>query len=111
LDVKVSPLHFALKGGIGGLWIGVSRGWSLTSLFVRSFDECAVFEVRSGSDEGDEVRGVDRTPSMLGGFDELERHRDPGGAGAGAIGDALPEPDGREAGLSSPSAKIELLNG
>ena len=41
---------------------------------------------------------VDRTPPVLGG-DELERHRDPGGAGAGTLGDALPQPDGGEGGL------------
>ena len=71
----------------------------LRGRFVGSFDEFAVFETCSGSDEGDEVGRVDRTPTVLGGFDELEGHRNPGGAGAGALGDPLTQPDGGEGGL------------
>jgi hypothetical protein len=40
---------------------------------VGSFDELAVGEGRSGSDEGDEMGRVDHAPAGLGGFDELER--------------------------------------
>jgi hypothetical protein len=43
------------------LWIGASRGLSFTSWFIGSFDEFAVLEACSGSDEGDQVGGVDRT--------------------------------------------------
>jgi hypothetical protein len=40
----------------------------------------AVGEAGSGADEGDEVGRVHRTPPGLGGFDELERHRQAGRA-------------------------------
>jgi hypothetical protein len=33
------------------------------------------------------VWGVDRAPAVLGGLDELERHRQTGRAGSGAAGD------------------------
>jgi len=42
----------------------------------------AVGEAGSGADEGDEVGRVHRTPPGLGGFDELERHRQVGRARA-----------------------------
>ena len=42
---------------------------------VGSFYELAVDEPGSGPDEGDQVRAVDRAPAVLGGLDELERHR------------------------------------
>lgn len=45
------------------------------------------------------MRCVDGTPSGWCGLDELERHRDAGGPGAGALGDPLPEPEGRERAL------------
>jgi hypothetical protein len=48
--------------------------------FVGSFDELARLERGAGPDERDEVRGVDRAPAVLGGLDELERHRQPRGA-------------------------------
>jgi len=66
---------------------------------VVAFDEFAVLEFGSGSDEGDEVGRVDGAPAALRGFDELVGHRDPGGAGAGPFSDPLPEPDGGEGGL------------
>ena len=56
---------------------------------VGSFDPFAVGEGDAGTDEGDQVGCVDGAPPGLGGFDELERHRDAGGSGAGALGDAL----------------------
>ena len=80
----------------------VSRRLLVTSLLilvVGSFDEFAVLELCAGADEGDEVGCVDCAPSGLGGLDELERHRDAGGAGAGALGDSLSESDGGEGGL------------
>jgi len=46
-------------------------------VFVGSFDEFAVDERRAGADERDQVGCVDRPPAVLGGFDELERHRQP----------------------------------
>ena len=70
-------------------------------LFVVAFDEVAVLERRAGADERDEVWCVDGTPPGLGGLDELERHRDPGGAGAGSLGDPLPQPHGGEGGLEA----------
>jgi hypothetical protein len=39
------------------------------------------------------VRCVAGPPPGLCGFDELERHRDTGGAGAGALGDSLAKPE------------------
>ena len=48
--------------------------------FVGSFDELAALERRAGADERDQVRAVDRAPAVLGGLDELERHRQPGRA-------------------------------
>jgi hypothetical protein len=35
---------------------------------------------RAGADKCDQVRGVHRAPAVLGGLDELERHREPGRA-------------------------------
>ena len=48
--------------------------------FGGSFDELAVDEHRAGADEGNQMRCVDRTPAVLRGLDELERHREPGRA-------------------------------
>ena len=39
-----------------------------------------VDEHGTGADEGDQVWGVDGAPAVLGGLDELERHRQPGRA-------------------------------
>ena len=65
-------------------------------LAVGSFDELAGFEAGPGADEGDEVGCVDRPPAVLGGFDELERHRQSGGSRTRALGDLGAVPDGRE---------------
>ncbi len=46
---------------------------------VGAFDELAVLERRAGSDEGDQMGGVDGSPPALGGLHELEGHRDAGG--------------------------------
>src|SRR5665647_839640 len=54
-----------------------------------TFEEFALLEACAGADQGDQVGCVDRAPAVLGGLDELERHRDPGGSGARALGDAL----------------------
>ena len=62
----------------------------------RSFDEFAVVERRTGTDEGDEVWCVHRSPPGLRGLDELERHRQTGGAGARALRDLAPVPNGGE---------------
>jgi hypothetical protein len=61
-----------------------------------SFDELAVDESRSGADQGDQMRCVDHPPAVLGGLDELERHRQPGRSRAGALCDLGPVPDGGE---------------
>ena len=61
-----------------------------------SFDEFAVVERRTGTDEGDEVGCVHRPPPGLRGLDQLERHRQAGSAGAGALGDLAAVPDGGE---------------
>ena len=68
-------------------------------LAVGSFDELAGLETGSGPDERDEVGCVDRPPAGLGGLDELERHRQPGGSRTRALGDLRAVPDGREGGL------------
>src|SRR5665648_1001696 len=46
-----------------------------------AFEEFALLEACAGADQGDQVGCVDRAPAVLGGLDELERHRDPGGPG------------------------------
>ncbi len=46
-----------------------------------------------GADERDEVGCVDGAPAFLGGLDQLECHGDPGGLGAGPLGDLGPLPD------------------
>ena len=53
---------------------------------LGAFDEDAPLEAGAGPDEGDEVRTVHRPPAVLGGLDELERHGEAGGFGAGALG-------------------------
>jgi transposase len=52
-------------------------GFGLRCL-VGPFDEFAALERRPGADEGDQVRAVDRAPTILRGLDQLERHRQPG---------------------------------
>ncbi|GED83205.1 hypothetical protein TNCT6_02900 [Streptomyces sp. 6-11-2] len=64
-----------------------------------ALDELAAFEAGSGPDEGDEVGCVHGPPPGLGGLDELENHRQGGGAGAGAAGDLGAQADGGERGL------------
>ena len=66
---------------------------------VGSLDEFALLEGGAGADQRDEVGRVDGTPAGLCGLDELEGHGHSGGPGAGAFGDPLPQPHGRERGL------------
>jgi hypothetical protein len=47
---------------------------------VGSLDELASLELRAGADEGDQMWRVDRSPAGLGRLDQLERHRQAGGA-------------------------------
>ena len=68
-------------------------------LAVGSFDELAGLEASPGPDERDEVGCVDRPPAVLGGFDELERHREAGRLRAGPFGDLRAVPYGGEGGL------------
>lgn len=68
-------------------------------LFCGAFDEFAADEGGVVADERDEMRRVDRPPAVLGGLDEFECHRQPGGARAGSAGDFRPVPDGGEGGL------------
>ena len=63
----------------------MSRDLLITSCFVGSFDELAVLERRAGTDQGDELGCVHGTPPGLCGLDELERHGDTGGPGAGPL--------------------------
>jgi hypothetical protein len=63
---------------------------------VGSFDEFAALKRGAGADERDEMACVDRAPACLGGFDELERHRQPRGTRARTAGDLGPVPDGGE---------------
>ncbi|OLM27754.1 hypothetical protein Ae717Ps2_6758 [Pseudonocardia sp. Ae717_Ps2] len=56
---------------LGGFGVGV---------VVGSFNESSGLEDCSGADERDQVRAVHGAPAVLGGFDEFERHREPGGA-------------------------------
>lgn len=60
------------------------------------FDEDSLRERGAGSDERDEVRAVDGSPAILGGFEELVGHGQPGRAGAGSFGDSGAQPDGGE---------------
>lgn len=61
-----------------------------------SFDEEAILEAGAGSDEGDEVRCGDRSPTSLGGLDEFEDYREGRGWSAGAAGGLGPKLDGGE---------------
>ena len=48
------------------LWSSVSCGMSVTACrFVGLFDEDAVLELRAGSDQRDELGGIDGTPAVL----------------------------------------------
>lgn len=49
-----------------------------------AFDEHALVEPGPGAYEGDQVRRVDGAPALLGGLDELERHREGGGPEPGS---------------------------
>ena len=68
-------------------------GCGVDGLTVGSFDEFAGLEAGSGADEGDEVGCVHGAPAVLGGLDELECHREPGGARTRALGDLRAMPD------------------
>lgn len=65
-------------------------------------NEAAAFEAGPGADERDEVGCVDGAPAFLGGVDQLECHGDPGGLGAGPLGDLGPVPDRDSMGLDLP---------
>src|SRR5207253_2015466 len=71
-------LNRGVVGGLSGLEYGVA------------FNELAAFEAGPGADERDEVGCVDGAPAFLGGVDQLECHGDPGGLGAGPVGDLGP---------------------
>jgi len=60
---------------------------------VGSLNELAAVEHGAGSDERDQVWPVDHAPAVLGGLDELERHRQPGRPRPGPTGDLRPVPD------------------
>jgi hypothetical protein len=64
--------------------------------WVFPFDEVAAFELGAGADECDKVGRVDGAPAGLRGPDELERHGQTGGLGAGAFDDFGAVPDSRE---------------
>ena len=74
----------------------MSGGRNFTSWFVGSFDELAVLEHRAGTYQYDEVGCVHGAPAVLGGLDELERHRDTGGPRSRFLRDPLAESDGGE---------------
>jgi hypothetical protein len=78
---RCGRLNRGVGGGLGGLEYGVA------------FTELAAFEAGPGADERDEVGCVDGAPAFLGGVDQLECRGDPGGLGAGPIGDLGPVPD------------------
>ena len=77
-------------------FLGGCLGSCLSGLGVGSFDELAGFEARAGPDQGDQVRGVHGAPMGLCSLDELERHRQPGRAGARPAGDFGAVSDGGE---------------
>jgi hypothetical protein len=64
-----------------------SLGCFRLKVFVRSFDQLAVFEYGADPDEGNEVRCVDRAPAVLCSFDEFECHGQSSGSGAQSLGD------------------------
>jgi hypothetical protein len=67
-----------------------------------SFDEAALVEPGVGADKRDEVGCVDRTPPLLSGLDELERHRQASGLGTRALRHLRAVPDGGEGRLDKP---------
>lgn len=58
-----------------------------------------MFEDSHSTDRRDETGAVDRSPVGSGGLDQLEDHRQSGGAGAGTPGDLREQADGGESGL------------
>ena len=76
-----------------------SSGCFRLGVLSGPFDEFAVDEGRAGTEQGDEVGSVDGAPAVLRCLDELERHRQPCGPRAGALGDLGPVPDSGEGGL------------
>ena len=76
--VHAGELQYRLSSMQGNPWLRLLGGFRLV-VFVGSFDELAVDERGAGADERDQVWGVDRAPAVLGGLDELERHRQSGG--------------------------------
>jgi hypothetical protein len=89
------------------VWTGMQSGErsnpGVRAVDVRSghsmlgaLDEDAVLEPGAGADQGNQVGAGDRPPSGLGGFHELEHHREGCGGAAGAAGDLGAEFDGGE---------------
>lgn len=81
----------------------MSMGWATRVLTLRpfgAFDEPTAFEAGTRPDEGDEVGCVHGSPSLLGGFEELDAHGQGGGAGAGLVGDLGSQADRGEGGLN-----------
>ena len=62
-------------------------------------DPDAVLELHAGEHVGDELVAVEPPPALLGGVEQLVGHRQRGLLGAGALGDAGAQLDGREAAL------------
>jgi hypothetical protein len=56
----------------------------------------AFVEDGAGTDEGDQVRGVDSPPAGLCGVDQLVGHGNSRGTGSGSLGGLGPQADGRE---------------
>jgi hypothetical protein len=89
-------LNRGVLGGLGGLE------------YVVAFNELAAFEAGPGADERDEVGRVDGAPAFLGGLDQLECHGDPGGLGAGPLGD-LAVPDRGESQLDGVGSSMNAV--
>ncbi len=104
-DNSISASDARKRGIVKTCGSACSRDLLITSLLISSGRSTSLplSNAGAGADEGDEVGCVDGAPAGLGGLDELERHRDPGGPGAGSLGDPLPQPDGGEGATRSGS--------
>ena len=85
-----------------------SAAW-LASSTPAAFNALAAFEAGPGADERDEVGCVDGAPAFLGGLDQLECQGDPGGLGAGPLGDLGPVPDRGEGRLYGVGPSINAV--
>jgi len=103
LDAAATPANAAA--------FGVTQGGDpqLRLVALKEIRSGSTPACRAASDERDEVGCVDGAPAFLGGLDQLECHGDPGGPGAGPLGDLGPVPDRGEGQLDGVGPSINAV--